>query len=77
MGIGDGTFYAPYIPMLKELWQRKFVWVPCRCELSNKLLWLTFAYQRINFFREDIQIFRKASGWHSEQAHTFYLLQGN
>lgn len=26
-------------------WKLKFIWWPTRCELSNRLLWLTFAYQ--------------------------------
>jgi hypothetical protein len=29
----------------RALWRLKFIWWPKRCELSNRLLWLTFAYQ--------------------------------
>jgi len=26
-------------------WQLKFVWLPVRCDKSNRLLWFTYAYR--------------------------------
>jgi hypothetical protein len=26
-------------------WKLKFVWIPTRCDLSKKIMWLTYAYQ--------------------------------
>jgi hypothetical protein len=26
-------------------WKLKFVWFPTRCDLSKKIMWLTYAYQ--------------------------------
>jgi hypothetical protein len=35
----DNIFYS------KAMWYLKFTWVPQRCQLTNKLLWLCCAYK--------------------------------
>ena len=29
----------------RAIWELKFVWFPQRCEISKKLLWLTYEYR--------------------------------
>lgn len=69
--------YQPF-PPATDIWRKEFVWFPCRCKETNKLLWLTTAYHCVRKYREDVQIYlRPTSHWHSKEAHTFYLLKGN
>lgn len=35
---GDQLFYN------KAMWYLKFAWIPCRCELSDKIIWFKTAY---------------------------------
>ena len=78
--VDTGMFYAPYIPVLNlrshELWERKFAWWPVRCSISNKVLWLTFAYRQYLKWREDMFIrYAGTKTWHDVQEHTIYLLK--
>jgi hypothetical protein len=51
--MGTGAYYAPYVPNISLLgdfygraeWKLTFLLWPRRCVLSNKLLWLKYAYE--------------------------------
>lgn len=57
-------------------WTHKFCWLPRRCALSNKRIWLKFAYHgtRVIIANEtaDFVYF-----WHDSVEHFIWKLRGN
>jgi hypothetical protein len=60
----------------RATWQLKFILWPKRCDISNKLLWLTHAYQgTATWFGPGTPVHEYK--WHSTQEHIIWKLKGN
>lgn len=57
-------------------WDKKFSWLPRRCELSNKRIWLEFAYRgtRVVIANETAEF---SYCWHRDTEHFIWKLKGN
>lgn len=56
-------------------WRREFILWPRRCSISNKLMWLTYAYYGWRYVLIDIGRSQlKLTTWHNEDDHLLYLL---
>lgn len=74
-----GMFYAPYMPAalsLRTEWRLKFAWLPVRCSISKKRIWLSRAFKEYITWREDMT-FRTTGvdNWHNCDEHIIYLLK--
>jgi hypothetical protein len=57
-GKSYGMIYCPYLPIkMIDIFKNycigtklKFVWLPKRCHISNKSIWLKFAYRQIAMY---------------------------
>jgi hypothetical protein len=56
-------------------WKLKFVWIPTRCDLSKKIMWLTYAYQgtSTDYDLEDLVI---GTRWLTKQEFIFGKIKG-
>lgn len=57
-------------------WTMKFCWLPRRCVLSNKLMWLKYAYKGTAMWTgpgEPVYEHR----WHDKQEHLIWKIKGN
>jgi hypothetical protein len=57
----------------KAFWYKTFAFLPHRCDITKKLIWLQFGYEGIRYTfspADDIAEVR----WHSSKAHTFWML---
>ena len=65
MGTGYTLAFAD-----RSIWYRKFAFFPHRSKMSNKLIWLKFAYSQITvhvcYYTE----------WRTEQEHMMEILKG-
>jgi hypothetical protein len=55
-------------------WAKQFAWLPHRCELTKKIIWLRVAYQGIanyGYPGEDVYEYR----WHRYDEHIIWELQ--
>jgi hypothetical protein len=59
----------------RAVWYRKFAWLPHRCFLTNKVLWLQFAYEgTAMWFGPGSPIFEHR--WVSQSQFLFAKLKG-
>ena len=57
-------------------WSMRFCWLPHRCALSNKLMWLKYAYKGTAMWTgpgEPVYEHR----WHDKQEHLIWKIKGN
>jgi hypothetical protein len=57
-------------------WELTFAWMPHRCSLTNKLIWLVFAYQGMSILTgpgDSIIDYQ----WHDKNEHLIWKLKGN
>lgn len=71
-----GVSYDPGVfdRLFKFSWIYTFAWLPQRCNLTNKIIWLKKAYKGIEIrdrFGMDVY---DMFIWHEEAAHIKYLL---
>ena len=55
------------------IWSWQFAWLPHRCELSNKFIWLSYAYRGVvtmNDYPEPVQV-----RWRTTDEHLLYLIK--
>jgi hypothetical protein len=55
------------------IWSWQFAWLPHRCELSNKFIWLSYAYRgvvTINDYPESVQV-----RWRNTDEHLLHLIK--
>jgi hypothetical protein len=55
------------------IWSWQFAWLPHRCELSNKFIWLSYAYRGVatmNDYPEPVQV-----RWRNTDEHLLYLIK--
>ena len=57
----------------KAFWTRRFAFLPHRCDITKKLIWLRFAFRgdRYYFCPADYIV---ESRWHTPKAHTYWAL---
>lgn len=57
-------------------WELSFVWLPKRCNLTGRRIWLEWAYQGTGvLIGPGDSIFENR--WHSKDEHLIFLLKGN
>ncbi len=59
----------------KMNWQREFALLPHRSDISNKLIWLKYAYSQTTvygYYTESV----KSTRWRTKQEHTIEILKG-
>jgi hypothetical protein len=66
---GDNLFHARCLG-----WQYRFAWLPHRCELSGRLIWLERAYRGTACHRCDVT-FVYEHRWHSTIDHLVWVLK--
>ena len=65
----DAFFYY------KATWSRKFAWLPHRCELTKKIIWLQSAYRGIAGYGGPGEV-EYEYRWHRYDEHLFWTLKG-
>lgn len=55
------------------IWKWTFAWLPHKCELSGKTIWLKYAYQGKLFFGNDKKPLDVR--WRTTDEHLLYLLK--
>ena len=63
----DNLFYA------LAKWERKFCFLPHRCNISKKIIWLTYAMK--GNAREPWYVTSVETKWHRAKEHTMWLLR--
>lgn len=59
---------------LQMQWQLRFMWLPKRCDITNKLLWLTHAYHGVRLINgpgDAIVI----DYYHNRQEHLIWIMK--
>ena len=59
----------------ESFWQREFALLPHRSKISNKLIWLKFAYSKSTvhgYYTEAVT----TTKWRTEQEHMIEILKG-
>jgi hypothetical protein len=66
--------YDPFYD--RAVWELSFAWFPHRCEITNKLIWLNYAYQgtRRIYGPGDPVVEER---WHNKHEHLLWCLKGN
>ncbi len=75
MNVNDWMFYS------NAKWKLKFVWFPTRCDLSKKIMWLTYAYQgtSTDYVLEDLGMNKRlvvSTRWITKQEFIFGKIKG-
>ncbi len=66
--IGNKLFYS------RAEWTRTFAWLPHRCHLSNRIIWLKMAYRGIvTYLDPGVPMVQYI--WHHEHEHLIWLLK--
>jgi len=60
----------------KAFWELKFSWLPHKCALSNKLIWLEYAYRGVAGWSGPGEPAYQYK-WHSSTEHLIWKLKGN
>ena len=60
----------------KASWSRKFCLLPRKCALSNKLIWLQYAYRGVAGWSGPGEPAYQYK-WHSSKEHIIWKLKGN
>ena len=74
MGIGYLGTHWYGLPQISETWKLKFAWLPKRCELSGRKIWLESAYEctrKITGVNNPLSI----KWWHDKHEHLIWLLK--
>ena len=58
-------------------WQLKFAWLPQRCHITNRVIWLEYAYKGTVRFRNGDITFDHEHRWHDKAEHLIWKLKGN
>ena len=56
------------------IWTKQFAWLPHRCELTKKIIWLQSAYQGIAGYGWQKSVVYECH-WHSYDEHIIWELQ--
>lgn len=67
------TFYAHGI-INRISWRLKFSWLPQRCNLSNKLIWLKYCYQGREIITGPGEPVVNQY-WHEKNEHIIWMLK--
>lgn len=60
----------------RATWELRFCWFPKRCSISNRLLWLDFAYRGELLVPADVSGDRISEyRWHDADEHLIWLLK--
>jgi hypothetical protein len=82
--MGTGAYYAPYQPLLnldknimfynKAVWKLSFAFLPRRCAISNKRIWLKYGYEGIatTYYRGTADT---ETRWHDKIEHIIFQLK--
>lgn len=57
-------------------WELSFAWLPHRCYITNRLIWLEYAYRGMSILTgpgDDIVEYR----WHDKMEHLIFKLKGD
>lgn len=58
----------------KAGWERKFAWLPKKCILTKKIIWLKYAYLGTSIWTgPGTPVYEY--NWHSEQEHLLWVLK--
>ena len=71
-----GTNYFGVGPDSHTTWAKKFCWLPKRCALSNKLIWLKTAHRGMKVIigpGDPVFLY----WWHDSREHFIWKLKGN
>jgi len=67
---GDNLFHSKCLG-----WEYRFAWLPHRCEISRRLIWLERAYRGTALFRSgDIDTIAEHR-WHTSTHHLIWILK--
>lgn len=66
---GDKIFYS------KVNWDRKFSWLPHRCQLTDKILWLQMAIRGTSVYHGSPGNPFVEHRWHDSREHLIWLLK--
>lgn len=67
---GDNLFKASCLG-----WQYKFAWLPHRCHISNRIIWLTWAYRGTAAYRAGDFDAVYEHRWHDRIEHLIWTLK--
>lgn len=67
---GDNLFYSKCLG-----WELKFSWLPHRCQLSNRIIWLEFSYRGTAAHRSGDVDFIYEHRWRDKNEHLIYILK--
>ena len=80
----DRTFYG-YNPHSRDVvlwhfykkasWELKFAFLPKRCAITNKLIWLKYAYCGTALWRSGDYDFIREVNWHGKDEHIIWELK--
>ena len=57
------------------IWTKQFAWLPHRCELTKKIIWLQLAYQgRAGYGDPSEAVYEYR--WHDRHEHLIWVLKG-
>ena len=66
---GDQLFYARCLG-----WERKFTWIPRRCDLTGSIIWLEWAYRGTACHQCDVTFFYEYR-WRDADQHLIWVLK--
>jgi hypothetical protein len=66
--------YDPFYD--RAAWELSFAWFPHRCEITNRLIWLTRAYQGTRIITGPGEPVVEQR-WHNKHQHLLWCLKGN
>ena len=63
-------------PEERAEWERRFAWVPDRCSLTGRLIWLRWAYRGVAYSQFVIQgsVPVQYTFWHLPDEHLLWVL---
>ena len=68
-GDADAMFYH------WAVWTREFVWLPHRCDITKRIIWLQRAYRGRAVWGPGNNVVE--TRWHTSDEHLIYLLKRN
>ena len=84
-GYNDARIRAGYNPHSHEIvlyhfyinanWELKFAFLPKRCVLTKKLIWLKYAYRGTAIWRSGDYDFVQEINWHDKDEHIMWELK--
>ena len=73
--VRKSQFEALYHFYKTATWTRQFAWLPHRCMLTKKIIWLQFAYQGIaGYYGQSVHVVYEYH-WHRYDEHIIWELR--